>query len=336
MHTITRVYRKISTRLRFLKQELKAVSGIYHTACSKARGARIIVYHGVCSGNPTRFNTLFISKNNFEQHLKLYRKYFHIISLKDYYNGHFRNDRFNICLSFDDGFANNHAYVLPLLTKYNIPATFFVTAIRQAGYDILWNDFLTLGTVTGPEQLVFENELFYKRKRTGYQSATSGKTLVSVLQASGFGPKQKMIKVLQPYAVFRKSKDLEEYWLQMTKAQLHEMAASPLVSIGSHGYYHNDLSRVSAGELEAELRLSKAYLEQVTGKPVTSVAFPYGHYSPAVIEEAVRAGYDQLLATKFRFPGDTNNPALRERMAVNPFISANNQLYAIVKGHYEY
>jgi peptidoglycan/xylan/chitin deacetylase (PgdA/CDA1 family) len=336
MQNAARIYRKISNSFRFLKQELKAALGMYNTACSKARGARIVVYHGVCTGHPTRFNTLFIRKENFEQHLELYRKYFHIISLQDYYNGHFRTDKFNICLTFDDGFANNHAYVLPLLKKYNLPATFFVTAIRQAGYDILWNDFLTLTAVTGPEQLVFENELFYKKKRSYYQSATTGKTLASVLQLSAFSAKQAMMKILRPYALFMKSDTLDEYWLQMTTEQIREMADSPLVTIGSHGYYHNDLSRISGSELEAELRLSKAFLEQVTGKRVTSLAFPYGHYSSSVIEEATRAGYHQLLATTFRDPGDENTPALLERMGVNPFISAHNQLYAIVKGHYEY
>jgi peptidoglycan/xylan/chitin deacetylase (PgdA/CDA1 family) len=336
MRKTERIYRKISNRFRFLKQELKAVFGMYNGACLKARGARIIVYHGICTGHPTRFNTLFIGKKKFEQQLKLYRKYFHVISLQDYYYGHFSNDRFTICLTFDDGFSNNHTYVLPLLKKYNIPATFFVTGIRHAGYDILWNDFLTLSTVTGPEQLVFANEIFYRKKRRYYQSATSGETLASVLQSLGFDAKQKLMNLLGSYALFKKSVELDEYWLQMTAEQIWEMSASPLVTIGSHGYYHNDLSQIPDAELATELQLSKAFLEQVTGKAVTSLAFPYGHYSPAVLEEATRAGYHQLLATTFKYPGDNKNTSLRERMGVNPFISAKNQLYAIVKGDYEY
>jgi peptidoglycan/xylan/chitin deacetylase (PgdA/CDA1 family) len=336
MQKAKRIYRKISNSFRFLVQELKAASGMYNAACRKAQGARIIVYHGVCTGHPTKFNTLFISKKTFEQHLKLYRKYFHIISLQDYYNGNFSNEKFTICLSFDDGFANNHTYVLPLLEKYNIPAVFFVTAIRHAGYDILWNDFLTLSTISGPDQLVFGNEIFHKKKGKCYRSATTQETLASVLQASGFSNKQEMIETLQPYASFQRSNRLNEYWLQLTKEQIREMAASPLVTVGSHGYYHNDLSRIDGLELETELRLSKTFLEEVTGSAVTSFAFPYGHYSSAAVEKALQAGYRQLLATEFRYPGDEKNHTLKERMGINPFISAKNQIYAITKGHYEY
>jgi peptidoglycan/xylan/chitin deacetylase (PgdA/CDA1 family) len=39
-----------------------------------------------------------------------------------------RNGRPIVCITFDDGYADNHRYVLPLLLEHQLSATFFVTA----------------------------------------------------------------------------------------------------------------------------------------------------------------------------------------------------------------
>jgi len=335
MSVVNKIFSKISRRFVMANRELKGMLGLYNRVYKKAKGARILIYHGVCQKDHTRFNTLFIQKKTFEKHLQFYKKYFHIVSLADLYNGNFSSDRFTICLTFDDGFANNYTYVLPLLEKYKIPATFFVTAIRKEGYSILWNDFLTLVSVTGPEQFVFENEVFNKNRRNTYISSATLKTLSDTLRQYGFDAKKKMMDLLEPYSSFRQVSGLEDYWLQMTTEEIKKASASPFVTIGSHGYYHNDLAKISTSEMVAELRESKAFLESITNTPVNMIAFPYGSYSPVVVEEAVKAGYNQLLATEFLYPEDNNNIYMKERMGVNPFISVTNQMLSIIKGNYE-
>jgi hypothetical protein len=36
----------------------------------------------------------------------------------------------------------------------------------------------------------------------------------------------------------------EDYWLQMTTEEIKKASQSPFITIGSHGYYHNDLARI--------------------------------------------------------------------------------------------
>jgi peptidoglycan/xylan/chitin deacetylase (PgdA/CDA1 family) len=292
------------------------------------------LYHGICQGDPLRFNTLFIRQQTLETHLRLYKKYFNIVSLDDFYRQQFANDRFTICLTFDDGFANNYRYALPLLQQYEIPATFFITGIREAGHDILWNDFLSIITRYGPSRLVYDNRDYIKNHGR-YVSATTGKALADELRLLDFGAKQQLMQSLYRQAGFKNDPAEKDYWQQMNEQQIRELAASPGITIGSHGYYHNDLSAISPQLAKEEMIRSKQWLEQVTGKTIKALAFPYGAYSAAVKEEAKKAGYSQLLATEFLFPGDIYDQTLKQRLTINPFISPINQLHATVNGYYD-
>ena len=298
-----------------------------------ARGARILIYHGICLQDHTRFNPIFLTKNTFEEHLKFYKEHFNVVSLDEYYAGKFSSDRFNVCITFDDGYANNFKYVLPLIERYEVPVAFFVTAIREAGYDILWNDFLGIVTKYGPTQLTYDGIEFGKDKFGRYAAIENGKTLVDYLKESGFLKKEEMMKQLKH--LFNPANNEKDYWLQMTQEQIRQLSESPFATVGSHGYYHNRMDKLPLEEAANEMKLSKQFLERVTGKEITALAFPYGNYSRNMVEEAKKLGYKQLLAMDFFNAEDAQDPTMRERFTVNPFISVNNQMYANVTGHYE-
>src|SRR5262249_53668888 len=157
-------------------------------------------------------------------------------------NKRFSNDRFNICITFDDGYANNYNYVLPLLQQYEMPAAFFITAIRQAGYDILWNDFLAIASRYGPEKLTYRDERFIKRHGR-YISIDNGTSLAETLRSGNFNIKAEMMKSLYPVVPFKENKSEQDYWLQMDEQQIALLANSKWATIGCHSYYHNDLAR---------------------------------------------------------------------------------------------
>jgi peptidoglycan/xylan/chitin deacetylase (PgdA/CDA1 family) len=331
-----RIRSKLYRESKYLGRDINHLLGFDKKFYKTARGSQILIYHGICQTDHTRFNPIFLKLNIFEQHLKFYKKYFNVISLDDFYQGRFSQDKFNVCLTFDDGYANNHKYVLPLLTKYKLPATFFITAIRDAGYDILWNDFLGIVSKYGPASLVYKNEQFYKGQFNKYVSMENGITLVEILRSGGFDVKAEMMELLYPLVPFRESKPADkDFWLQMTREQIRELNACPFAGIGSHGYYHNDLSRISATDAKNELILSKQYLENITGKPVNSFAFPYGSYTRDVVAAAKDAGYSQLLTMDFNFAEDHSDINMKERFTVNPFISPVNQMHATITKVYE-
>src|SRR6476620_5309135 len=198
MTIATKIRSKLHRKWKYAWNDLRGMFGLNKQMFHHAQGARIIIYHGICKNDHTRFNSIFLTLKTFEAHLQFYKKYFHIISLDDYYQQRFSKERFNICITFDDGFANNFKYVLPLMNKYDVPVTFFITAIRDAGYDILWNDFFAIAQKYGPLKFQLDNKEFYKDRHDLYSSKASGKILKYLLQANGFDKKAAMIKTLEP------------------------------------------------------------------------------------------------------------------------------------------
>jgi peptidoglycan/xylan/chitin deacetylase (PgdA/CDA1 family) len=239
-----------------------------------------------------------------------------------------------VCITFDDGYYNNIKYVLPLMEQYKVPVTFFITAIRDAGYDILWNDYLGIITKYGPAKIYF-NEEEYIKTGNSYFSQKTKRPLAELLRKEDFTAKREMMSAFSDVVAFRDKKEDKDFWQQMNIKDIERLSFSSYSTIGAHGYYHNDLSEISIEESRKELTSSKAYLEKICRKQINALAFPYGHYTREVVDEAKQAGYDRLLALEFHFSDDDNDASMRQRMIVNPYISVINQMYAIVKGRYE-
>jgi peptidoglycan/xylan/chitin deacetylase (PgdA/CDA1 family) len=77
----------------------------------------------------------------------------------------------------------------------------------------------------------------------------------------------------------------------LDEAQLRELGAVPGVEIGSHSVRHVHLDVLRRPEMRAQLRDSRARLEDLLGRPVEGIAYPHGAHDHRVVAEAVAAGY---------------------------------------------
>ncbi len=76
----------------------------------------------------------------------------------------------------------------------------------------------------------------------------------------------------------------------LTKEQVREIAALGH-EIGSHTVSHANLTLLGDAELTAELSRSKTILEDIAGKPVSSLSFPFGQWNRRVWNAALDLGY---------------------------------------------
>jgi len=83
--------------------------------------------------------------------------------------------------------------------------------------------------------------------------------------------------------------------LMLCWSQAREAAACG-VEIAGHSHSHPQLDQLRAEPLRQELRRNKALLEDKVGRPVTTMAYPYGYSSARVRREVRAAGYGAACA----------------------------------------
>jgi peptidoglycan/xylan/chitin deacetylase (PgdA/CDA1 family) len=100
-------------------------------------------------------------------------------------------------------------------------------------------------------------------------------------------------------------------------AGLAEVAAAG-VEIGSHGRHHRDATACSEEELDEELAGSRADLEALLGRPVSTFCYPYGRVDARARERARAAGYLAAAGIHGVSGARRGDPWALARMIVNP------------------
>lgn len=85
----------------------------------------IVFYHRVADTHP---NPWTLSRNDFQTQIHWMQRHFELVSLEEAQRRvrSKRNDRACVAITFDDGYAENCQFALPLLRDKQIPCTYFV------------------------------------------------------------------------------------------------------------------------------------------------------------------------------------------------------------------
>jgi peptidoglycan/xylan/chitin deacetylase (PgdA/CDA1 family) len=86
---------------------------------------------------------------------------------------------------------------------------------------------------------------------------------------------------------------------------------------GSHTLTHPHLAALSTAECRAELRESRARLEEQLGHPIRDLAYPFGSFDTNVRAIAAEAGYRTACSTRIGRSGDDDDLLALHRIPVN-------------------
>ncbi len=142
-----------------------------------------------------------------------------------------------------------------------------------------------------PDQVAIDQRKIYLTFDDGYDCfyrnvvpyLTSIGTKAIVFVISDFIGKKNSWDIRLSYAPF----------IHMNENQLREISGLGF-EIGSHSCSHRDLSRLDRKSSWNELVNSKKKIEDVIGKGIESLSFPYGRHNHDVVEQSRDAGYKIL------------------------------------------
>ncbi|MEK6336408.1 MAG: polysaccharide deacetylase family protein [Acidobacteriota bacterium] len=77
----------------------------------------------------------------------------------------------------------------------------------------------------------------------------------------------------------------------LSKEELREISQHPLITIGAHGYWHRHFNRLTPEDARLELVVSRRVLEEVTGKRVRLMAWPFGECNKVLERLCAECGY---------------------------------------------
>lgn len=205
----------------------------------------------------------------------------------------------SVVITFDDGYVDNYTAAFPLLEKFEVPATFFVTT----GYlgrpvPFWWDELQSI--------ILCRKALEELRVQLGSQdvallpgSIESLRRIHPLVQQMEAQDQRQALDALR--AVTRATCTLSSANFPMTEEQALKMSASPFAEIGAHTVTHPKLSALSPTRQLEEIESSRRYLIDLLGKAVTSFSYPYGasvHFTKYT-ENLVRAsGFQRACTTE--------------------------------------
>jgi peptidoglycan/xylan/chitin deacetylase (PgdA/CDA1 family) len=236
-----------------------------------------------------------------------------------------------VALTFDDGYRDNLALAAPVLRRLGLPATFFlVPGFLDRQVDPWWERVAFAFAKATATRREFEGIAL--NLDSPWSRTASLKEVEPALKARDDAARERavaeLVEVLAPAGRFR----CEHLFMDWDEAR---SLIRPGLSIGSHTMRHAILARETEAYQVADLRESRARLQETRDVPVTSLAYPNGQdgdYDSTTMAAAAAAGYSSAMTTSGLINRSTTEPfAIRRRM-VGPTDNVVRVVMGLVAG----
>ena len=238
---------------------------------------KIVYYHRVAEID-NDYNKLAVTPEIFEQHICYYKEHYNIIPI-DMWDSPEDKEREKLIITFDDGYEDMYTNLLPIVEKYKVPVTVYISTGRIDGRSEMWCDDILryiLSEKSYPDAFDLIHELY------GYHFDTSSidnrvqlyRSIRYIMQRVSEDDRRSILKQLSLWSGI--SHEVRPNRRIMTVEQIRQLKQSSLVTIGAHTINHPSLARYGYEEQKVEIEQSKSNLEQIIEMPVLHFSYPFG------------------------------------------------------------
>ena len=215
---------------------------------------RILMYHNTSADEPV--SGMNIKPETIKKQIKyLISKNYTFLKISELPS--FVSTKKHVVLTFDDGFVSNYTYLFPILKKYKIPATIYLSPNIQG--------------------------------------------------------------------ITRLGED-----------QIKNMQDSGLIEFGAHTMNHVNLTKIDDETAIKEISESKKAVENLTGVPCVSFAYPYGRYEHRHVKMVEREGFSTAVTTKKQIVAfKDSNPLALPRLSVGGQIDSTQFYLLVTRGRFK-
>lgn len=268
--------------------------------------AVILLYHRIDSPARDPWGNC-VTPQRFAEQLDAVRSSFEALRLDDLVDALARGTvpPRSVCLTFDDGYRDNLYEAKPLLERYSVPATVFVVSGHVgSGRNFWWDELeaaLFGGSALPPLRLELRSEVFewagvgetdspppawraWKRPSTKRQALYT--SLYWKLRGLSHDERLSVLAGLR-----EQIGRVEEKLLTSSGEEIRTLGLGPCVSIGAHTVTHPPLTSLTPDEQRLELGGSKQALEELLGRAVDAVSYPFSAVDDQTVAVAREAGF---------------------------------------------
>lgn len=232
----------------------------------------VLAYHRVLPA-PDPLRPSEPTAAEFEHRMRWVKANFNVIPLREAVHAlrEHRLPRRALCITFDDGYADNYEIALPILRRLELPATFFVaTGFLDGG--CMFNDVVLEAARHAPGADLDLDDLTLGRHPLG-SDEQRGRTIGRILVRLKYFELERRREIALEIA--RRAGARVPTDLMMSSDQVRALHAAGM-AVGAHTVTHPILSEIPAARARHEMAASRARLEHITGAPVHLFAYPNG------------------------------------------------------------
>lgn len=192
-----------------------------------------------------------------------------------------------VAVTFDDGYRDNYELAFPVLQRYGVSATIFLTTSFVNRDDVLWNDKVSLALKHTRCQ---ELTMSYDGAERSYPLHTLAQrvsTMWELLRLLRRVPHTQRLSMIDELVQRLGVEDFSELWDTMLTWDHVRHMHQHGISFGAHTVTHPMLSRVSVDEAGHEIRQSKHSIEEALDTRIELFAYPDG--GPTAFNDTVKA-----------------------------------------------